>query len=617
MLSIQYSMRVAADLTVVCFVCAFFAPWTVNGDANSDLSALEEEFYRWHEKIAPEFATSVGGRAYNDKLMDMSLSVFQQQYNDVQEFINRTKAIDRSQLSREQQYSYDTFMDTMTTFTSNYIWKDFGPLNPINFMESFFLDLDYTIEVTPFDTKGDFENYIARMEARPTQIDQIIARMDESVRLGTTYHLVSVRQVPEQISQVTSVAPRESTLYKPFNETLDKLAITQNEKDDLRSRAEQGLRGMWTAMNRLSQYISGDYSHHTRGTYGVGGLPSGGNYYRACLKWHLSVDMAPSQVHQTGLKEVDRISQLMHQVMTKQGFNGTVAEYYSFLKAQPRFHKSSAEEILKAYDDLINVRIYPKLPQLFKDIPDSKVRVKALPYDGPYGMYSSGSEDGTRPGTFYANVLRPNDTSTFSMVSLTLHETVPGHHLQSIYQLAAGLPDFVKNIEYDRYYAVPFHFPFYTAYTEGWGLYAEYLGEELGVYQDDNEKMGRYGDEIFRACRLVVDTGLHYFGWSREKAISYLREHTPMPRAEVEIEIDRYITWPGQACAYKIGELKIKELRERAKTALGSSFDVREFHSLLLNHGPVPLGVMETIVNDYISDNGRHHGEGTAGVMIG
>ncbi|KAK7115944.1 uncharacterized protein [Littorina saxatilis] len=587
----------------------------VKGDASADLASAEQAFFTWHEQQAPEYSTDAGSKAFNDRLADLSMGAFDADYFAVEGFINRTQAIDRSQLSRQQGYSYDIFLDTLTTFASNYQWRQFGALNPVNFMESFYLDLDYIIDIAPFDTKGDYENYIARLEARPKQINQIMDRMHEAIRLGTTYNLVSVLKVPGQIAEVINTPPVQSTLFKPFNETLDKLTLGQTDKDDMRARGLQGLRGVWTALNRLKTFISDDYSYHTRGTYGVGGLPSGGSFYRACLKWHLSLDTSPPQVHQLGMREVDRITHNMQKVMSRQAFQGTVAEYYTKLKADPQFHRSSADEILKDFRNLIFNRIYPKLPQLFKDIPDNKVVVKPLPYDGPYGMYSSGSDDGSRPGTFYVNLRRPNETSTFTMVSLTLHETVPGHHLQYVYQAAAKLPSFQRHIDYNKYYAVPYHFPFYTAYTEGWALYSEFLGEELGVYQDDYELMGRYGDEIFRACRLVVDTGMHYLGWTRQKAIEYISARTPMPQAEVEIEVDRYLTWPGQACAYKIGELKIKELRQRASSALGDKFDIRDFHSLLLNNGPVPLKVMETIVDDFISDQGGNAHSG--GPIVG
>ncbi|KAK3577984.1 hypothetical protein CHS0354_013646 [Potamilus streckersoni] len=243
----------------------------------------------------------------------------------------------------------------------------------------------------------------------------------------------------------------------------------------------------------------------------------------------------------------------------------------------------------------------PELPKYFKNLPNLPLVVKNSPQDGVGGEYESGSEDGTRPGTFYANVRRPQDNPTFSMVSLSLHETVPGHHLADSYSLVSDLPRFRKHMDW-RLFSAPFFFPFFNSYVEGWALYAEYLGEEMGIYKDDFELMGRYSDEIFRACRLVIDTGLHYYGWERDRAIEYLLNYTASTKEVVVIEIDRYITWPGQACGYKMGELKIKELRQKAAKELGPLFDLPEFHYVILSNGPMPLGVLENVIDNWIND---------------
>ncbi|KAL8588733.1 hypothetical protein ACOMHN_042075 [Nucella lapillus] len=576
-------------------------PMHVTGNATADLTKVQEDFFKWHVEQSPEFSTYTNIRTYNDRVNDLSLDVFDPQRTKAQQFLTRAKSIDKSQLSRQHRYSYDIFIDTLNTFVTNYRWRFHGPVNPVNFLEGFYLDMESTVSSTPLDTRKDFENYLSRLQAWPTQISQMMDRMDKAISNGTTNHNVSMKAVPGQISKVTSRDPLQSALYKPFTDKLTAMDIPQQHKSSFRTQAHTALQDIWTTLGRLKTYIENTYIPATRATYGVYGLPMGRENYRACLSWHLSVNLTPEQVHQTGLREVDRITQLMRQVMAKQGFNGSVKEYYGQLRKDPRFQLNSAKDILKAYENLIYNKTYPKLPLLFKDIPQRKVIVKPLSYDGPYGMYMEGSEDGTRPGTFFVNIIRPNETKTYTMVSLTLHEAVPGHHLQSIYQQTSKLPNFQKYMDYGLY-SIPYAFPFYTAYIEGWALYAEYLGEEMGVYANDYELMGRYRDEIFRACRLVVDTGIHYQGWSRKKAIQYLGDRTPMSDNEVAIEIDRYITWPGQACAYKIGELKIKELRQRATQKLGEKFDIRDFHSLLLTSGPVPLSVMEEIVNDYITE---------------
>ncbi|XP_076443706.1 uncharacterized protein LOC143282098 [Babylonia areolata] len=601
-------MHVLLVCAALLLCCSFFR--SVESEATSELTAVQEAFFRWHLQQAPEFSTQLDTRTFNDRLTDLSIEAMDTQLADVERFIQAASTIGRDQLTAQHQYSYDVFMDTLTTFAANYDWRLYGALNPISFLEGFYLNLDDVVAVTPFDTKADFDNFLSRLEAWPTQVDQMMVRMEEAIRVGTTYHRVSVRAVPDQISAVISTPPELSPLYTPFSHTLGALpGISRAQREGMTSRALSALSSLWSALRRLRDFVQHTYSLHTRVTHGVWGLPAGKGYYRACLQWYLSLDLSPQHVHRTGLREVDRIAQLMRQVMTRQGFHGSVSQYYNQLKADPQFHLNSQDQVIEAYKALIFNRITPKLPQLFKNIPPRKVVVKPLPFDGPFGMYSGGSADGSRPGVFYVNLHRPNESNTFSMVSLALHETVPGHHLHNSYRGASDLPSFLKHVEYDRYYAVPYHFQFYSAQNEGWALYAEYLGEEMGVYANDYEMMGRYGNEMLRACRLVVDTGMHYFGWSREKAIRFLSERTPMFRAEVEIEVDRYLTWPGQACAYKIGELKIKELRCRAATALGTRFDLRDFHSLLLNN-VLPLRVMETIVNDYIANH-------TGGPLVG
>ncbi|WAR28595.1 hypothetical protein MAR_014299, partial [Mya arenaria] len=305
-----------------------------------------------------------------------------------------------------------------------------------------------------------------------------------------------------------------------------------------------------------------EYKNASRKQYGVSSFPRGKDYYRACLRWHLSTDITPEEVHALGVQEVERIHGQMKQVMTKLKFTGTVKEFFNMLKNNSTFIIQSKEETINRYEEIINVRIKPRLQ-----------KVKEMPYDGPVGTYLSGSPDGSLPGDIYTRV-------------------------------ATGVSKFQKFGDYSKYYSVPYHFPFYTANIEGWGLYSESLGEKdyLDVYDDEYELMGRYSYEIFRACRLVVDTGLHYFNWTRDDAIEYVLNYTSLSRSSTETEIDRYITWPGQATAYKIGEIKIKELRKRAIDELGSLFDIQDFHSIFLDFGAAPLSVVERLVEQWIKN---------------
>ncbi|XP_046554040.1 uncharacterized protein LOC124263438 isoform X1 [Haliotis rubra] len=598
---VPYGYGMSAVLVAVVVMATQMAP-SAGGSAGVDLRSLEAEFYRWREMDAPEFTTETGVHTYDNTVEDFSMVSLETRKAKVDDFISRLSTISTNDLTTSEKYSYEVFNDTLFTVSSNHQWRFYGPLNPLNFLEGDQIDPAYSVRILKYETKEDYEKFLSRLQLWPTKFDQYITRFKEATKNGHTYHRVSVDKLPGQIQQLLVANPETSAFYKPLTADLDKLTISTSDKADLRTRGRQAVVNLLHAFKRIKDYIEQDYMSQTRTTYGVLGLPKGIDLYRACLKWHISVDLTPEEVHEKGREEVARISSEIQIIMRKRNYTGTVAEFYKQLKEQPQFHLNSAEELLKEYRHMVYERIYPQLSRAFKNIPNLNVSVEAMPNDGTGGKYIAGTADGSRHGVFQVNLKRPNETNTFSMMALTLHETVPGHHLQSVYALTASLPDFQRNIEYEKYFAVPYHFPFYTAYTEGWGLYSESLGEYLGIYKDDNEMLGRYGEEIFRACRLVVDTGIHYFGWTRQEAITYMADHTPIGRTEIESEIDRYITLPGQACAYKIGELKIKELRQTARRKLGSKFDIGDFHSQILENGPVPLSLLEKIVNNWITE---------------
>ncbi len=317
--------------------------------------------------------------------------------------------------------------------------------------------------------------------------------------------------------------------------------------------------------------------------------------------------MTPQEVHDLGLAEVSRISKLMEKVKTDVNFEGTLKEFIQHMKDDQQFYTSSKTELLDGYKDIIYNHIDPKLSVVFSKFPKSKLEVREMPWNGPGGQYFSPSSDGTRPGIFYANLRSPELRPKFMMMVLSLHEASPGHHFQLSRTVEEDLPAFRREPGGRHMQGIPAVFPFYTSYVEGWALYAEYLGQEMGAYRDSYDLFGRYVDEIWRAVRLVVDTGIHAFGWTREQAIDYMMQYRIDPREQIEIELDRYIIWPGQACAYKIGEIKIKELRQKAKEILADKFDVKEFHEVVLQSGALPLELLEEIVTEWIDK--VSHGE--------
>ncbi|KAL5003933.1 hypothetical protein ScPMuIL_017389 [Solemya velum] len=574
------------------YVCA--------GRAASHLRKLEEEFWDWRMLMSPEFGTAVEYMKYNDRVESFDPDRFPQMKKDVEEFLLRLKSIKSDHLNKHEQINHAVFTDTLMTFLNGYRWRHYGALNPISFMEGIQTDPAFMISLTPFDTIGDFENFLSRLVGMPKQIQDYMKSFRKAIELGRTHHNVSVNRIPDQINRIVSSDYNSSMFYKPFLGDLANLTTsTSEQRQDLRERAKAAIRTLNTEFGILSDFIKHEYMPKTRVGLGIGSWNRGSEYYTQCLKWHLSVDMTPEEVSQMGLQEVQRIYSKMTEISKRHGFDNDVQQFFSFMKNNSAFYINSPVEILRAFRNLISERISPVLPKYFKDMPNVPLRVVALPTDGPAAMYRGA--DGKRPGTFNVNVIRPEKVPTYEMLALALHEGLPGHHLQITYsQTTSKMPKFRRFVETRNYVRVPFLFPFYTAYTEGWGLYAERVGEEMGLYKDDFELMGRYAYEIFRASRLVVDTGIHYFNWTRERAVEYVVTYTAFDKQIVENEIDRYATFPGQACAYKVGEIRIHQMREMAEEMLGERFDVRDFHLTVLENGALPLHLLERVVREWV-----------------
>ena len=354
------------------------------------------------------------------------------------------------------------------------------------------------------------------------------------------------------------------------------------------------------AFRKLHHFLESEYLHSTREHIGAETLPDGKEYYQACLRWHLSTQHTAEEVHEIGIKEVSRIQGLMNDVMKEVKFEGSLQDFISHLRNEPSFYHHSKGDLLEEYKSIIEQRINPKLKTVFHKPPSEECEVREMPFDGPGGQYTPPDDNGTRPGVFHVNLTCPSSIPRFGMTVLTLHEANPGHHMQFSIARQQTLPEFRRKIDYRSVYSVPFIFPAYTAYCEGWALYSEDLGIEMEVYKDPYEMFGKLTDEMLRACRLVVDTGLHSFGWSKEKALEYMLSNCMLPVNEIKNEVCRYITWPGQACAYKIGQIKIKELRKLAETELGPKFDVRGFHDIILSLSSVPLYLLEKHIKVWI-----------------
>ncbi|XP_069104185.1 uncharacterized protein [Argopecten irradians] len=565
------------------------------------LQEIQRNFWDWRMKDSPQFMTATGFNKHNDLLESMNITMFEKRKTVVEEFISRLENLPQENLSHRHRVDYDILWDYLKTFVAGYRWKDFLALNPVNFIEGFQTNPQTMVDTMPFISHGDFINYLTRLRNLPIMVDEIIERLENAIRYQHTHHRSAIENVPKQIDAFLKSEPTYLILYKPFNGSLDGMThISDETKLEWRSLARTYCSNIMDAFLKLKHFIIEKYMDNTRKHIGVGAWREGKDFYRACLKFHLSTDMTPEEVHSIGMAEVARIMKRMKKVKKKLGYKGSDREFFDTLKSNHSSKHINAEDVLIEYRSMYKYRIKPELSKYFEKLPDAPLKITSLPFDGPQAVYMSGSMDGTRPGTFYVNTNNPQNYPTYTYMALTLHEAEPGHHFQISYAAQSDLPKYRRHLEIRKYFQVPFNFPFYTAYVEGWGLYAEYLGEELGLYEDDFEMIGRYSFDIFRACRLVVDTGIHYFNWTRDHAIDYMLNHTALPREAIEKEADRYTLLPGQACAYKIGELKIRQIRDRARQLLGSAFDLRKFHTVVLENGPMPLRVLERVIDNWV-----------------
>ncbi|XP_052104440.1 uncharacterized protein LOC127737626 [Mytilus californianus] len=586
---------------LILFVVCLSTVSVIEGTLEEDLDKLQQDFSNWLFSENPQFATSINIHNYDDRIDDYSLNVFDRWKNAVDSYLQQLAAIPRNSLSEKYKIDFDIFENFLKTYQEGYNWKDYNSLNPINFLEGPHVDPDYLVSITPQNTRGDFENFVARIEGFPNQLHQIQKRFEKAVLQGNTYHNVSIFKVPSMIDHGITSRPEDFSFYSPFNGTLENITtIPNNIKTDLRTRAKIAIIAYFQSLRDVKTYLKTEYFQHLRDSYGVSGWNNGSDYYKSVLQWHLSLPLTPDEVHQKGLDEVDRISKQMKKIMANLGLHGSVKEAFDTIKNDSRFYLKTGADILARFNHIIHEEIEPKLPLMFKNIPDLPVEVRPMPNDGPGGQYIPGTADGSRPGVFQVNLMHPDEMLTIDFMALSIHETNPGHHLQISTALLAKIADFRRYGIVEKYFQAPALFPFYTAFVEGWALYAESLGEEMGLYKDEYDLLGRYASEVFRACRLVVDTGLHSKNWTRQQAIDYMATYTAYGESAIATEIDRYITWPGQACAYKIGELKIRELRNKARAELGELFDIRDFHAVVLENGALPLSTLETIVDDWI-----------------
>ncbi len=554
-----------------------------------ELSALVEASWEARLEASPLFATRVGDTRYNDRLPDVSLPARERYRDRQQRELSELLEINREQLSRSDQIHYDIFRRGLEMDLAEY---EFGAhLIPLTNRSGFHVEFPDLPDTVPLESRRDFENYLSRLEAFGTYVDQHLDVMRVGLERGMVLPGVSLDGFERTVRPHIVENPVESLLYAPFRSSLE--FLEEEDRERLTHRAREAIQEVVVpGYRRLLEFMQSEYIPGARGSIGASALPRGREFYRHRVQLFTTLDLTPEQVHQVGLDEVARIGAEMRAIPAKVEFEGDYSAFVEHLRTSPEFYPKTADELLREVAYVLK-RMDGELPRLFRTLPRTPYGIRVIPeFIAPYtttAYYMQPSGDGRRAGFYYVNTYNLRSRPLFEVEALSLHEAVPGHHLQlALQQELEGLPMFRRFTEL-------------TAFVEGWGLYAERLGLEVGFYQDPISDFGRLSYEMWRACRLVVDTGMHYLGWTRQQAIDYMLEHTALSRHNVEAEVDRYIAWPGQALGYKIGELKIRELRRWAEEKLEDRFDLRQFHEVVLGSGSVPLTVLEENVQRWVT----------------
>ena len=548
---------------------------------------------------SPEFMTSLGMKTRYGEWSDLSAAFIERQFKNTQADTDymRTK-IDRAALSPAMRVSYDVFLFRNEQRIANY------PFRLHNYDVSHFGGPHQNVPALlinqhRIDDASDAEAYIARIAATETVMKQTIDTMREAEAKGITLPRFSYGLIVEDTKKVLRGAPYDSgpdnEILADFKAKVGKLKMDDAKKAKLTADAEQALKSKLKPAFESFMQAAQAIGAKVKRDHGVGTLPQGKAFYDERTAYHTTLKLPAADIHKLGLSEVARLSADMEKLKAKMGFKGPLKAFYADLRTNPRYlyantDQGRADYLARSLDLLNAAKV--ALPKTFGALPEADVGVKRMePFlesGQTIAFYSQPSADGGRPGQVFYNLASMAALPKWQMAALTFHEGIPGHHLQiAIAQETKSIPDFRK-------------YTFFTAYVEGWALYTEYLAKEMGLYKDDLDEIGRITMELWRACRLVVDTGIHAMGWSRGRAIAYFTANTALTRENIAREIDRYFVFPGQACAYQIGRNKILELRERAKTALGDRFDIRGYHDAVLQNGALPLPVLETIVDGWV-----------------
>jgi uncharacterized protein (DUF885 family) len=563
------------------------APVPAVADATADLHALFER--EWERDLAddPLLATYRGDRRYDDRWPDISPAAEQARHAADAAVLRALDAIPRAALSPADRLNHDLFRRryeervAAAPFHPEYyeIRAREGPQS-----------LNEVAEQMRFETVADYETWLRRLERLPAYLEQYEELLRRAAAEGRTQPRVIMDRVVPQLALQVVERPEDSPFFQRFQSWPD--AVPPAERERLTAAARRVIaESVIPAYRRFTSVFGHAYLPACRESVGIWDTPDGRAFYANRARFHTTTPLTPGQIHEIGLAEVARNRAEMQKVMDEVGFKGSLAEFFEFLRTDPRFYYRTGDELFRAYAYITKV-IDPELPRLFGRLYRTPFGLRPIPETSApnttTAYYSGPSVDGTRPGYYYVNLYRPEVRPRYEMEVLTVHEAAPGHHLQiALAQEMGDLPKFRRTSGV-------------TAYVEGWALYSERLGYDLGLYKDPYSRFGQLTYDQWRAVRLVVDTGIHHLGWTRQQAIDYFLANAAKTEADIVNEIDRYIAWPGQALAYKIGQLKILELRERAMQAQGERFDIRAFHDTILATGAVPLDILERTVDEWI-----------------
>ncbi len=575
-------------LSFFTLILLWLTPAALAATATEQLQKVIDDHWQYSLQEDPISAGRMGLAGYNNRLPGVTATDRARRLKSEQALLQRLQAIEPQQLTDSERVNHQLLGWVLrNSIQSNKLFLDRIPANTFYSFWSSALDASSGLSMPKV---ADYQDYIARINDFGRYFDENIANMHTGIKDGFVLPKIVVQGIAPTVRAQVYSDPTQSSLYEPFK-TLP-AAFSQSEQQQLQQAAKQAIQQTaLPAFARLADFLEGDYMKAATESLAAEQLPEGKAYYRHTINTYVTQDMDPAEIHKTGLAEVKRIRTEMDALIKETGFKGSFSDFTKFLRTDPQFYAKTPRELLKEAS-YIAKRIDYRLPEFFGKLPRLPYGVVPVPAEiAPNyttASYNPAAIGGIRGGAYWLNTDSLDQRPLYELVALTLHESVPGHHLQNaLSQELENVPQFRRNL-------------YLSAYGEGWGLYAERLGVEMGLYENAYQQFGRLSYEMWRACRLVIDTGIHSQGWSRQQALDFLSNNTSLSQANVRAEVDRYISWPGQALSYKMGEIKIRQLRAKAEQKLGNKFDLRAFHDALLANGALPLEILEAEMDRFI-----------------